>query len=142
VAEAPETLAPVPRETPIGGSEVILLAEDDPRVRALARTVLRRSGYSVLEAQDGREAVALAERHRGPIHMILTDVVMPELGGGPTVEHLLALKPGAKVLYISGYTDDAVARQGLLLPGAQYLEKPFTPSALLRKVREVLDRPV
>ncbi|MBI3981795.1 MAG: response regulator [Gemmatimonadetes bacterium] len=141
VNDSPEELGPTPQEAPRGGSEVVLLAEDDRSVRTLAATILRKQGYTVLEASNGQEAIALAETHQGPIELILTDVVMPQLGGGLMVERLLALRPAARVLYVSGYTDDTVARQGLLQPGVQYLEKPFTPSALLRKVRQVLDMP-
>ncbi|HEX9691702.1 MAG TPA: PAS domain S-box protein [Gemmatimonadales bacterium] len=139
VRETPEHVRKEPGETPAGGAEVILLAEDDDSVRAPTATILRRQGYTVLEAANGREAMALVETHQGPIDLILTDVVMPELGGVSMVEQLRPLRPEVKVLYISGYTDDAIARQGLLRPGAHYLEKPFTPVALLRRVRQVLD---
>jgi len=141
VHEAPETLGTVAEAPPRGGSEVVLLAEDDGSVRALAVNVLQKHGYTVLEARNGQEAVSLAQAHEGPIHLILTDVVMPELAGRPMAERLVSLRPGTKVLYISGYTDDAIARHGLLEDGVQYLEKPFTPNALLRKVRQVLDEP-
>ncbi|HEX9582171.1 MAG TPA: PAS domain S-box protein [Gemmatimonadales bacterium] len=139
VPDLPELVGRGAEAPPRGGSEVILLAEDDGGVRALAVHVLRKQGYTVLEAKHGEEALSIAEGHHGTLHLVLTDVVMPELAGKPMVERLLALRPGTRVLYISGYTDDAIARHGLLDAGVHYLEKPFTPNALLRKVREVLD---
>jgi signal transduction histidine kinase len=144
----PRTEAEVPsgesrqdtRVLPIG-SETVLLVEDDDGVRAFSRSVLQTSGYTVLEATGGREALRICEQHSGSIQMVVTDVVMPELGGRPLVERLAALRPGIKVLYISGYTDDAVIRHGVLEAGTAFLQKPFTPAALSNKVREVLDQP-
>jgi PAS domain S-box-containing protein len=121
------------------GSETVLLAEDDPAVRALSRHALRAGGYKVLEAGDGAEAVHVAEAYLRPIHLLVTDVVMPGVGGRELAERLLALHPEARVLFTSGYTDDAVVRHGVLEEQVHFLHKPFTPADLAQKVREVLD---
>ncbi len=122
------------------GSERVLLVEDEDAVRALARLVLASCGYTVLEAADGREAVRAAEHDSGRIDLVVSDVVMPHLGGRQLVEQLAAVKPGMKVLFLSGYTDDAIVRHGVLEAEYAFLQKPFTPTALAQKVREVLDQ--
>jgi two-component system cell cycle sensor histidine kinase/response regulator CckA len=116
-----------------------LLVEDEAAVRALIRVVLREGGYTVLEARHGGEALRLAEQHPGPIHLLLSDVVMPERGGRELADRLTGLRPDLKILYLSGYTDDAVLRHGVQEAEAALLQKPFTPDALALKVREVLD---
>jgi len=121
------------------GNETVLLVEDEDAVRSLARHVLRSCGYTVLEADDGQRAVQLVEDHRGPIDLVVCDVVMPYLGGRQLVERLSALRPALKVLFVSGYTDDAVVRHGVLASDYAFLQKPFTPTTLAQKVREVLD---
>ena len=121
------------------GHETILLAEDAPAVRALARDVLQAQGYTVLEAQHGREALTIGEQHAGPIHLLLTDVVMPEMNGRELVERLAPIRPTTPILYMSGYTDNVVVHHGVLDRSAVFLEKPFTPAALVCKVRQVLD---
>ena len=121
------------------GTETVLLVEDEDAVRSLARIVLQGAGYHVLEASDGREGLAVAGRYEGSIHLLLTDVVMPVLGGRQLAVRLLVLHPEMKVLFQSGYTDDSVIRHGVLQEKVHFLQKPYTPAALAMKVREVLD---
>ena len=117
----------------------MLLAEDEELVRVLARKVLAQAGYRVLVAAGGAEALALAERHDGPIHLLLTDVVMPEMSGRELMRRLIERRPDVRVLYMSGYADEAIARHGVLDPGTAFMQKPFTPGVLARRVRDVLD---
>jgi signal transduction histidine kinase/CheY-like chemotaxis protein len=124
---------------PLQGMETILLVEDEEAVRELARDVLRARGYTVLEARHGGDALKVCEQHRGPIHAMLTDVVMPRMSGRELAERLAVLHPEMKVLYMSGYTDNAVVHHGVLDPGTVFLQKPFAPAVLVRKLREVLD---
>jgi signal transduction histidine kinase/ActR/RegA family two-component response regulator len=121
------------------GHETILLVEDEDGVRTLARDVLRAQGYAVLEAHDGREALRLSAHHPGAIHLLLTDVVMPFMSGRELAGRLAPSRPGMPVIYMSGYTDNAVVHHGVLDPNTLFVQKPFTPDGLLRKVREVLD---
>jgi CheY-like chemotaxis protein len=120
------------------GTETILLVEDELPVRALSRRILEKYGYRVLEAGNGAEALEVARASTGPIHLILTDLVMPDMSGSELASGVLALRPGVRVLYMSGYTDDSVVRNGLLAQGRLFLQKPFTPKTLARKVREAL----
>jgi two-component system, cell cycle sensor histidine kinase and response regulator CckA len=131
---APATSAPV-----VPGRETVLLAEDDPLVRLLARKVLEKAGYTVLVAASGADALTLAEGHAGAIDLLVTDVVMPEMSGRDLMRRLTQRHDGIKVLYVTGYADEAVAHHGVLDPGTAFLPKPFTPDRLTRKVREVLD---
>jgi PAS domain S-box-containing protein len=121
------------------GWETILLAEDEEMVRTLARELLRASGYQVLEAQNGVEALWLAEQHQGPIHLLLSDVVMPLMNGPDLAKQLAAKRPAMKVLFMSGYTSKAAIHHGMLDPAIPFLQKPFTLDLLALKVREVLD---
>ena len=132
---------PVPMP-PTPGTETILLVEDEAGVRTLARRVLIKCGYAVLEAADGAAAVRVMDGHPGPIHLLVTDVVMPGVGGQVVAERVSERHPGVRVLFVSGYTDDAVIRHGVLGNGVNFLQKPFSPAALAAKVREVLDAPV
>jgi two-component system cell cycle sensor histidine kinase/response regulator CckA len=121
------------------GSETILLAEDDALVRALTRKLLCEAGYHVLEAESSEAALALAERHSATIHLLLTDVVMPRMGGRQFADQLCARRPETKVLFMSGYTNDSIIRHGLVDSAVELLQKPFTRVALLRRVRGLLD---
>jgi two-component system cell cycle sensor histidine kinase/response regulator CckA len=132
---------PAPTAVPPRGRETVLIAEDMAAVRAVTKQMLERQGYTVLEAPDGESALQLAGQHPGPIELLVTDVVMPMLGGRQLASRLRELRPNVKVLYISGYTDDAIVHHGILDAGIAYLQKPYTPDALARKVREVLGPP-
>ncbi len=122
-----------------GGHETVLLVEDATPVRTLARRALEARGYTVLDAADGPSAIELSRRHSGVIDALVTDVVMPGMSGRELAERLAPTRPEMKVLYTSGYTDDAMVRQGVLSAGVAFLQKPFVPDTLARKVRDVLD---
>ncbi len=121
------------------GTETVLLVEDDDAVRRFARLALAAQGYTVLEAANGTEAMQAARLHAGPIHLLLTDVVMPDQGGRQVADAVRTCRPGIKVLYMSGYTDDAVVRHGILEASDAFLQKPFTPLMLAQEVRAVLE---
>jgi PAS domain S-box-containing protein len=121
------------------GTETVLVVEDEEIVRRMARQVLELNGYHVLEAGHGNEALEICAHYAEPIHLLLTDVVMPQMGGKELADKINALRPEIKVLFMSGYTDDAIVHHGVLDPHVAFLQKPFVPSALARKVREVLD---
>jgi PAS domain S-box-containing protein len=127
------------RELP-RGAEMVLVAEDQEDVRDLVVQILKRQGYEVLVASDGVEALIICQQYKGLIHLLVTDVVMPRMSGRELADQLLHLYPGIKVLYMSGYTDDAIVRHGVLEAGLNFIEKPFSLEALARKVREVLDK--
>jgi len=133
-AERPNVETAAPR-----GSETILLVEDEDVVRGLARQILQQAGYNVLDAGSGDEALRMCREHSDPIHLLLTDVVMPETSGKEIAESLTSLRPATCVLFMSGYTDDAIVHHGVLDSNVEFIQKPFTPVALARKVREVLD---
>ena len=120
------------------GSETILLVEDDAAIRDLARRVLQMQGYIVLEARNGQEALQAAD-FPATVHLLLTDVVMPGESGAALAKQLALSRPGLKTLYMSGYTDNAIAHHGILDPGIAFLQKPFSPGELARQVRAVLD---
>jgi two-component system, cell cycle sensor histidine kinase and response regulator CckA len=113
--------------------------EDEVSVRALTRVILENQGYTVLEAEGGDEALEIVRNFAGTINLVLTDVVMPSMGGSTLASRVETLRPGIRVLYMSGYTDDAVFRHGHLDAGRAFLQKPFTPETLARKVRETLN---
>jgi two-component system cell cycle sensor histidine kinase/response regulator CckA len=120
------------------GTETVLLAEDEKVVK-FVRSILEKNGYTVLEAHHGSEALRVALQHPGPIDLLLTDMVMPLMGGKLLAEKMIGLRPGIKVLYMSGYSENAVIHHGIWEFGTAFLEKPFSVEALERKVREVLD---
>jgi CheY-like chemotaxis protein len=124
----------------LNGSEAILLVEDDETLRKLASSVLEGYGYTVLSAGNGEEALQRLNDSPGIPRLLVTDVVMPKMGGRELSDQLKAIHPGIRVLFMSGYTDNSIVHYGVLDPGVSYLPKPFTPKALARKVREVLDR--
>jgi two-component system cell cycle sensor histidine kinase/response regulator CckA len=141
----PCALTPAPHvSTPSGpvsaaGTETVLLVEDDDQVRSLAKTVLERSGFRVIAASGCEEALRFEAAFKDTIQLLVTDVVMPLMSGRQLAEQLSRLRPGMKVLFMSGYTDDTVVHHGVLDAGIQFLQKPLTPEGLTRKVREVLD---
>jgi DNA-binding NtrC family response regulator len=138
--DAPTQAPQPPREAErLTGTETILLAEDDETLRRLTKGLLEKAGYTVIAAESVTRAVAVARAYEGPIHLLVADVVMPGGSGRELARQLAEFRPGAKVLYVSGYTDDAIVHHGMLEPGLHFLAKPFTPAALARKVREVLD---
>jgi CheY-like chemotaxis protein len=128
----------VSTQTPVHAWETILLAEDEDQVRAVIRAILTRAGYTVLEASNGDDALQRAKNSTVPIHLLLTDVVMPGMGGRVLAERMSEVLPNLKVLFMSGYTDDAIVHHGVLEAGLSFYQKPVTPQALLQRVRDVL----
>ena len=120
------------------GSETILLVEDEEQLRVVARDVLTKNGYRVIDAVNGADALHLSEQYKDKIDLLLTDVVMPQMGGRELAEKLIPMRPGMKILYMSGYTENAILHHRVLGPGISLLQKPITPESLLRKIREVL----
>jgi PAS domain S-box-containing protein len=141
VDAAAEVIKPAAAADPHRGHETVLLVEDEDGVRALIRQVLHRNGYTVLQASHGGEALLLCERHEGKIDLLLTDVVLTQMSGTELAQRLLKIRPDMRVLYMSGYTDEAIVQHGVLSPGTSFVQKPFTNEFLARKVREVLDAP-
>ena len=130
---APGSAGPI--QSP-SGTETILIVEDEPKVRGFIQRALKQRGYTVLAASNGREALEMARKEAGPIHLVISDVVMPEMGGAEFAVQFGAEHPGIPVLFISGYTDHLARREQ---KGAGYLQKPFTSASLLTQVRAVLD---
>jgi CheY-like chemotaxis protein len=138
---AEEYKRPVPSGDLSKGSETILLVEDDELVRKLARDVLETSGYRVLEAANGEAALAICEQNEDVIHLLLSDVVMPKLSGRDVANRLQSLHPEMRIVYMSGYANNAIVHHGVLDEGTWFIQKPFSPHELAQKVREVLDIP-
>ncbi|MFT3841387.1 MAG: PAS domain S-box protein [Myxococcaceae bacterium] len=138
--DAEARVEPEVQVTTAGGSESVLLVEDEPAVRHLVRDILRQRGYAVLEAGSPGDALLVSDQFAGTIQLLLTDVVMPHMNGRELAERIKAKRPGIRVLFMSGYTDDAIVQHGVLDGGVDFIEKPLTPDALLRKLRTVLDR--
>ena len=124
------------------GTETVLVADDEPDIRNLVFDILRPLGYHVLLAVSGDDALTLSNAHKGPIDLLLTDVVMPGLDGKKLADKLCARRPGVKVIFMSGYTDDAIAHHGILDSGVVLIQKPLTPGSLAHKIREVLGKKV
>jgi CheY-like chemotaxis protein len=139
IATPVDSAAGAQKGGPARGSETVLVVEDEPAVLALSRRALEAQGYVVLSASDAAAALRVVERHGGMIHLLLTDVVMPGLSGRELADQLSGQRPGIRVLYMSGYPGDAVVQHGTLPAGSAFLQKPFSPDGLARKVRDVLD---
>ena len=139
--QPPERVGGAVHTASLRGTETVLVVDDAPAVRTAVRAVLERHGYVVVEAPSGEAALQLAMKYRGPLDLLITDVVMPGLSGRDVAGNLSSQRPGVRVLYMSGYADDAIVRHGVLEPGIRFMQKPFAPDALAQKVREVLDAP-
>jgi two-component system cell cycle sensor histidine kinase/response regulator CckA len=135
----PERVERRPAARQITGSGTVLVVEDEESVRALILTVLKQAGYRILEARDGAEALAICDRHQGTIHLVITDIVMPEVSGRELAERVKTKRPEVKLLFMSGYTDNAMVQQGTLESDMPFLQKPFTPGALAGKVKALLE---
>jgi hypothetical protein len=133
-----ERPAPIPGEAGLRGTETILLAEDDEAVRGVTVRALSRAGFRVLAAEDGPTAIELARGHSGPIHLLVTDVVMKGMSGQQLAEEMAKVRPGTPTLFVSGYAENTIVHHGVLDAEVSFLPKPFTPAALVHKVREVL----
>ncbi|HSO39471.1 MAG TPA: ATP-binding protein [Labilithrix sp.] len=136
LSPSPAPVSPLPTT---GGNERILLVEDEAQVRVLMRNVLRRAGYDVIDARSPEEALVEEARVAGELPLLVTDVILPKMSGRELAERFLERRPDAKVLYVSGYTEDVIGQHGVLVPGIELLRKPITPELLLRRVRSVLD---
>jgi two-component system cell cycle sensor histidine kinase/response regulator CckA len=139
VEESPVSVAAAAPPPDRAAGEHVLIVEDEPTVRYMTSRALKEHGYRVLEASDGPEALRLVEQANGDLDLIITDVIIPGLDGTELARRAASLKPGIPILFMSGYTDDDIVRRGLLDPGQPFLQKPFTPDALVRRVAELLE---
>jgi CheY-like chemotaxis protein len=139
IGSEPATATKLDRRRLPGGSETLLLVEDEAAVRSSARRLLERQGYHVLEARHGADALRIVEESGRPIDLVVTDLVMPEMGGKELAERLRAHRPGLKILFMSGYTEKSIAAGGIMPPHTGFVEKPFTVEQLMRRLREILD---
>jgi len=137
-AEPSASIEPA-EQMPVRGSGVVLVTEDEDPIRALSRRILEREGYTVLEARDGREAIRVAAGYQGKIDLLISDLVMPNLGGTELFSHLRLLRTDLRVLFVSGYTDDDILRRGLSNPDSAFLQKPFTARALAAAAKAALE---
>jgi CheY-like chemotaxis protein len=135
----PAAASKVDRRRLPGGTETLLLVEDEAAVRSSARRLLERQGYTVLEARHGADALRILEESGRQVDLVVTDLVMPEMGGKELAERLRAHRPALKVLFMSGYTEKAIAAGGVMPPNTGFVEKPFTVEQLMRRLREILD---
>jgi DNA-binding NtrC family response regulator len=127
----------VPPDT--SGSETLLIVENESAIRNLLQVALRRNGYTVLAAESGREALDLVRNHAGAIHLLITDVVMPDMDGPELVKYISTIRPDTPALFMSGYMDDTLGDRGILSTNANFIQKPFSPKAIAKKVRDILD---
>ncbi len=130
-------MSPLPSAS--SGTETLLIVENEAAIRNLLQMALRKSGYNVLAAESGREALDLVRNHSGPIHLLITDVMMPDIDGPELVRRLSTLRPETRTLFMSGYMDDALGEQGVLPANVNFIQKPFSPRTIAQKVREILD---
>ena len=126
-----------PPET--SGTETLLIVENESAIRYLLQVALRRNGYTVLAAESGREALQLVRNHAGAIHLLITDVMMPDMDGPELVRQLSAIRPDTRTLFMSGYMDDTLGEGGILSTNANFIQKPFSPGTIAQRVREILD---
>ena len=126
-----------PPET--SGTETLLIVENESAIRYLLQVALRRNGYTVLAAESGREALQLVRNHAGAIHLLITDVMMPDMDGPELVRHLSTIRPDTRTLFMSGYMDDTLGERGILSTNANFIQKPFSPGTIAQRIREILD---
>jgi len=143
LAEAPQEHPPAVHyeRTPSDSPPTILLVEDETALRGLMRRILERSGYKVLEAEHGAQALEQCELYDGAIDLVVSDIVMPTMGGREMADRMRVVRPNSQLLFVSGFTDDEVLRQGIVITGSAYLQKPFSPAALVAKIGELLRAP-
>jgi CheY-like chemotaxis protein len=137
--EAAVSPTPEPEPAPQGGDETILVVEDEAGVRNSVARILSSAGYTVITAVNGADAMCLLETHNGDIELVLTDVIMPKMNGAELAKEMARVWPGTQVLFMSGYSGDAIVHKGILEPGTEFIGKPFKAADLTRKVRQVLD---